>query len=282
MTPASRYAAQLGGVDGLRVALDGHLGARQTRDRAQDGASRCGGSSDGVPPPKKTDEAAGIPAATARSDLGPARRHVLGDQVGPIGPRGEGAVVAATGAERDVHVHPERAGCGHGPTFAPTRSPFIAIQPGGPTRPASAASSTPAATAADSVRSTPGPSRTTVVALRPPPRGSSRPRVRPAPSERPGVGGPPVRAAIATPGRPASEAGVLGPAHLGHPDLPALHDRLANDRPEPGQVAVRPVGVPAHDPAIGSEDDDPVNADLGQLLHRPFGPVPFDGRRSPR
>ena len=60
-------AAELAGVDRLRVALDRHLCARQTGIAPRMVASRPAARSEGVPPPKKTDEAAGIPAATALS-----------------------------------------------------------------------------------------------------------------------------------------------------------------------------------------------------------------------
>ena len=62
---------------------------------------------DGVPPPKNTLVTGGQAGIDGTADLGPQRGEVVADQVLPVGPGGEGAVVAADGAERDVDVGAE-------------------------------------------------------------------------------------------------------------------------------------------------------------------------------
>src|SRR5579875_2626935 len=102
-----------GRVDVLGVALDGHLGARRRRDGGEDlgEAGRAEQGRRAAP-----DVRGGGPAEQAggarAGDLAAHRAHVVIHEVGAVGPGGEGAVVAARRAERDVDVGAQ-AGAGH-------------------------------------------------------------------------------------------------------------------------------------------------------------------------
>ena len=100
--------AQLGAVDGVGVALDGDLGVAAPGDGVED-AHEGGGVEQGGR--AATEEHAGrfdeLAPPHAALDVGHARRDVVVDEPGPVGPRREVAVVAARRAERDVHVDTE-------------------------------------------------------------------------------------------------------------------------------------------------------------------------------
>ena len=108
VTPPARYAASSAGVtvSGLHSTVTSAPSARGIASRTA--TSSSAGSSDGVPPPKKTEVAAPRPSATAPPISRRQRGGVVGHQVVAVGPRRERAVVAAARAERDVDVDAER------------------------------------------------------------------------------------------------------------------------------------------------------------------------------
>ena len=102
---------------------------------------------------------------------------------------------------------------------------------------------------------------------------------RPAPlradeHDRPGQGRRrPARSARAAPGGRHSAKSTTR-SDRGQPGPPALHRRLAGD----AAAALEVVGLcrpPSGRPNARRRNDDVVDAELGQLLHRPLGPVPL-------
>ena len=102
--PGGAVGAQLLEVDGVGVALDGDLGVARARDGVEDG-----GESGCVEQRRRAaaEEHAGGVGQGSTLEVADARGDVVVDEVRPVGPRGEVAVVAPRRAERDVHVHPE-------------------------------------------------------------------------------------------------------------------------------------------------------------------------------
>jgi hypothetical protein len=69
----------------------------------------------------------------------------------------------------------------------------------------------------------------------------------------------------------------------GQPEGAALHGRLAGDQAPPGQVPGGARLVPSDDASGRDQRDDPVDAELGELLDRPFGAAaPPPSPRPPR
>ena len=104
---------------------------------------------------------------------------------------------------------------------------------------------------------------------RPPPArpGSSRPRARSRPSCRPGRSGRPPGSATAAAG--STSAAGTGPTSSGSHTRRDCIAASAATRRSRSSGAGRAFVVPAHDRALGRQQHDPVDADLGALLHQP-------------
>src|SRR5690606_8912409 len=112
-------------VEVVGVALHGDLGAGSQRDLGEHTDQRGSWDERGGP---ASDEHAGdrLAPGDLTADVGSTGGEVPLDQVPPVRPRGEGAVVAAMPAERHVEVEPER----HGATLlAATRWPGVRLLP---------------------------------------------------------------------------------------------------------------------------------------------------------
>ena len=137
-------------------------------------------------------------------------------------------------------------------------------------------------TAAVSARSTWAPTARTVRPPRrprPAPPGPSRPRVRRARTGGRGSAARPSRSASATPsrGQQLGEVGDVGRPRAARAGGTAWRGR-ARDRAQPLDGLGGPGVVPPHDRPGGPERDDPVDAELGELLHDQLGPVALHQR----
>ena len=181
-----------------------------------------------MPPPTNTLVAGGIPPSTGALDVGAHGVEVVADEVRPVGPRGERAVVAPRRAERDVDVDAERLAspsAGHHQRRRRRRRPSRPAARGGRATTRSAASAS-----SSGVQPPSGPMATVVSA---------------------GASGRPPGSATTAPG--STSARRDRPADVGQPHPPRLHRRLGGDPPQPVELAGGPVAVPAHDRPFGVE-----------------------------
>ncbi len=124
---------ELGRVDAVGVALDGDLGVGGALDRVED-AGELGPrdqrrSATAEEHARRRRQALVSPAG----DVGDARGDVLVDEMVPVGPRREIAVVTSRRAERDVDVDAERGPGGHAPWSRGAGPPGFSGDPEGRT-----------------------------------------------------------------------------------------------------------------------------------------------------
>ena len=202
-----------------------------------------------------------------------------------VGPCGERAVVAAVGAERDVHVHAERRRRAHGrprsgrdPCRNPATSPPRLPDGEDPAQMRRVA----ATTAAVSTRRTVSPSDTRSSASASsagvhPPSGPT------ATVRSPGASGrPPGSAATADTRTSAAGAGPLISGSHTRRDCSAASTAMRRSRSSWRSAALV---VPADDRALGLHEHQPVDADLRALLHQPVEAIALrrgDGDRDRR
>ena len=105
-------------------------------------------------------------------------------------------------------------------------------------------------------------------------RGRRRSSVSAAVSARPPGSATTKPPSTSTAGRGAS----IDQAH--HP--PALAKRLVGDALQAGELTLDSVGLPPNDRVVGVEQHQPVDAELGHLLHHPVEPITLRHRRSNR
>ena len=129
-------------------------------------------------------------------------------------------------------------------------------------------------------------------------RGARSGRATPsAPATSSSFGDQPPSGPTATPCRrrrsgrpPGSAAATVGqhldrrrrPGDLGQPHPPRLHRRLGGDAAQALELALGAVLRPAHDRALGVEQDDAVDADLGALGDEPLEAVALRRRHGDR
>ena len=211
--------------DVVGVALDRDLGAGAQRDARITAASPSAGTSDGVPPPTNTLVGGRHPGIDGPRDLGAHGGQVVVDQVRPVGPRRERAVVAPVRAERHVDVDPERR------RLTTARTATIRVA---------------ATTAAVSTRSTCAPSET-----RSPPAPARRATSRPPGRWPHAVGGAQRPAArLGGDGRGSTSAAATGPSSSGsHTRRDCIAASSAMRRS--GRRGAGPLPVPAHHGSLG-------------------------------
>ena len=113
-------------------------------------------------------------------------------------------------------------------------------------------------------------------APRPPRPGSSLPRARSAPCCRPGwAGRPRARPGLRQYSEPGTRTGPRPETSGNQQPRLCISACRATFRSR-ARWRRRPRAVPPDHAAIGLHQHDPVHAQLGQLLHRPLGPVAFD------
>jgi hypothetical protein len=96
------------GRHGVGIALDGDLRADDERDGVEHVHQGAGWDHRWRPSAEEHARRRRHPARDRSADVGEDRRQVVGGEMVTVRPRGEGAVVATPGAERDVDVDAER------------------------------------------------------------------------------------------------------------------------------------------------------------------------------